>query len=81
MAKQEKLSFEQALAKLEEIVSAIESGEIGLEESIDKYAEGAKLIRHCRTVLDAAEKKIQLLTADEDGTLMSTGELPEPEEG
>lgn len=75
-----KLTFEQALENLEEIVSAIEAGEIGLEESIAKYAEGIKLIKHCRGVLDAAEKKIQLLTAAEDDTLEVSGELDEPQE-
>jgi len=70
-----KLTFEQALENLEQIVAAIESGEIGLEESIAKYAEGIKLIKHCRGVLDAAEKKIQLLTAAEADTLTAAGEL------
>ncbi len=76
----EKLTFEQALAKLEQIVSAIESGEIGLEASIEKYAEGAKMIAHCRQVLDAAEKKIRRLTTTEENTLADDGELPETEE-
>jgi exodeoxyribonuclease VII small subunit len=80
MTKQ-KLTFEQALEKLEEIVSAIESGQIGLEESIAKYAEGIELIKHCRGVLDAAEKKIQLLTSTQEGTLAPGGELPEADEG
>ena len=75
-----KLSFEEALEKLEGIVSAIESGQIGLEESINKYAEGTKLIKHCRSVLDAAEKKIQLLTTTPDDTLTPAGELDEPDE-
>jgi exodeoxyribonuclease VII small subunit len=75
-----KLTFEQALAKLEQIVSAIESGQIGLEESIEKYAEGARLINYCRGVLNAAEKKIQLLTAKADGSVEKAGELAEPTE-
>ncbi|MFW6154269.1 MAG: exodeoxyribonuclease VII small subunit [Planctomycetota bacterium] len=79
MTKQ-KMTFEQALENLEQIVSSIESGEIGLEESIAKYAEGIKLIKHCRRVLDAAEKKIQLLTAEDDQTLTAAGELEELEE-
>jgi exodeoxyribonuclease VII small subunit len=74
-----KLTFEQALQKLEQIVASIESGQTGLEESIEKYAEGAKLIGYCRTVLDAAEKKIQLLTAKSNGTLEAGGELPDSE--
>ena len=80
MAK-DKLTFEQALQKLEQIVSAIESGQIGLEESIEKYAEGARLIAHCRGVLSAAEKKIQLLTAKADGSLEPAGELAEIDPG
>ena len=80
MAK-DKLTFEQALQKIEQIVSAIESGQIGLEESIEKYAEGARLISYCRGVLNAAEKKIQLLTAKADGTLENAGQLSEPAEG
>ncbi len=79
MAKQ-KLTFEEALENLEQIVASIESGEIGLEESIAKYAEGIKLIKHCRRVLDAAEKKIQLLTAEDDQTLAAAGELEDIEE-
>jgi exodeoxyribonuclease VII small subunit len=76
-----KLTFEQALGKLEEIVSAIESGQIGLEDSIAKYAEGARLIGYCRGILNAAEKKIQLLTAKSDGSLEEAGELPDQAEG
>ena len=74
----EKLTFEQALAKLEEIVSAIEEGEVPLEQSIDKYAEGVELVKQCRQILDRAEKKIQLLGRGEGGQLEVTGELDEP---
>jgi exodeoxyribonuclease VII small subunit len=74
-----KLSFEQALERIEEIVSEIEDGSVPLEESIGKYAEGTKLIDHCRTVLGKAEKKIQLLTKgrDDDQKLDPAGQLPE----
>jgi len=78
--KPEKLSFEQALAKLEEIVTAIEEGEVPLEQSIDKYAEGVELVKQCRRILDRAEKKIQLLGKGESGQLEVTGELDEPAE-
>jgi exodeoxyribonuclease VII small subunit len=73
----EKLTFEQALAKLEEIVSAIEEGKVPLEQSIDKYAEGVELVKQCRQILDRAEKKIQLLGRGEGGQLEITGELNE----
>jgi len=76
---EKKLSFEQALEKLEAIVTRIESGETPLEESITRYEEGQKLIRQCRAILDAAEQKIQLLAQRDEDDVRPTGELPEPE--
>ena len=76
MAK-EKQTFEQAMEKLEGIVERIESGQIGLAESITEYEQGVKLIKQCRTILDAAEKKIQILARGEDGELKPDGELEE----
>ena len=74
MAKQ-KRSFEEALTELETIVDAIESGDVPLEQSIEKYADGIKLIKQCRTILDQAEKKIQLLSKGTDGELADSGAL------
>ena len=74
MAKSTK-TFEQALEELEEIVAKIEAGEVSLEESIEKYAEGIKLVELCRGILDKAEKKIQLLAKGVDGKLEPTGEM------
>ena len=71
MAK-EKLTFEQAMARLEKIVEAIEQGKIGLEDSIEKYSEGMEMIRHCTRVLADAELKIQKLQADAAGQLKAT---------
>ena len=76
MAKQ-KQTFEEALTELEEIVEAIEQGDVPLEKSIDKYADGIKLIKQCRGILDQAEKKIQLLSKHADGQLLADGELAE----
>jgi len=56
------LSYEQAVAKIEEIADRIEAGEIGLEESIGQYELGTKLLRHCRTILEQAEQRISDLT-------------------
>ena len=84
MAKEEqpqpKLSFEQALARLEQIVSQIEEGKVSLEDSIDRYAEGIKLIQQCRAILESAEKKIQLLSQGEGQTLEVAGELEETQD-
>ncbi|HTL30139.1 MAG TPA: exodeoxyribonuclease VII small subunit [Tepidisphaeraceae bacterium] len=64
-------SFEEALKELEQILSEIEGGEVGLEESLVKYERGTFLIQHCRTVLGVAEKQIELLSKAPDGTLQS----------
>ena len=76
MAK-EKQTFEQAMENLEGIVERIESGQTGLAESIAEYEKGVKLIKQCRTILDAAEKKIQLLAKGESGELVGDGKLEE----
>jgi exodeoxyribonuclease VII small subunit len=62
-------SFEDALAELERILSDIEDGEVGLEESLVKYERGNFLIGHCRSVLNRAEKQIELLSKAPDGEL------------
>ena len=63
----EKLSFEDALAKLEAIVRDVEEGKIGLEDSIRRYEEGMKLLKRCRLILADAEMKIQKLQATAEG--------------
>lgn len=62
-------SFEEALAELEQILTDIEGGEVGLEESLVKYERGNFLIGHCRGVLNRAEKQIELLSKASDGEL------------
>ena len=74
------LTFEEALARLEEIVAGIEGGEIPLEQSIAKYAEGIALLKQCRGILDQAEQKIQLLSAGPSGSLAVDGELEDHDE-
>jgi exodeoxyribonuclease VII small subunit len=62
-----KLSFEDALEALEEIVTRLESGDIGLEESIEVYTRGTLLKRHCEDKLKTAQAKIEKITLDEAG--------------
>jgi exodeoxyribonuclease VII small subunit len=61
-------TFEEAVAQLEQIVAAIESGQIGLEESLAKYEQGMELVKRCRGILDRAEMRIEQLT-EKDGEL------------
>jgi len=59
-----KQTFEQALGDLEKIVTEVEQGKIGLEESIEKYEQGMKLIKYCREILEQAEKRIETISKD-----------------
>jgi len=72
-------TFEERLDRLEEIVTRLESAEVGLDESLRLYAEGAGLIRECRKVLAEAEQKIARLTETASGDLAT--EPFEPAEG
>ncbi len=62
-------TFEERLARLEEIVEELESGEAGLDASLTLYAEGAELIKVCRKDLKEAEDRIQKLTESAEGEL------------
>ncbi|HIJ72326.1 MAG TPA: exodeoxyribonuclease VII small subunit [Planctomycetes bacterium] len=71
MAKDEKkditnLSFEEAITELTGIVDKIESGQVPLQTSIEQYEKGMALIKRCRGILQAAEKKIEKVSQDGD---------------
>ena len=61
-----KLTFEQAITELTNIVEKIELGEIPLQESIEQYEKGMALIKHCRSILEKAEKKIEQITQEKE---------------
>jgi len=61
-----KLSFEQAIKKLTDIVSKIEDGQISLEQSLSQYEQGMELIKHCRDILQKAEKKIEEISKEKE---------------
>lgn len=63
-----KLSFEQAIKELTSIVQRIEQGEIALEDSLQQYERGMALIKHCRTILQKAEKRIEKISEAEAET-------------
>lgn len=54
-------TFETQLEKLEEIVGQLESGELNLDDSLNKFEEGVKLFKSCKDKLSKAEKKIAVL--------------------
>lgn len=55
-------TFEQARARLEQIVGQLEDGQIGLADSLALYEEGVRLLKQCYGLLERAERKIELLT-------------------
>ena len=62
-----KLSFEEALEQLEDIVSKLEDGSIDLEKSIEEYTKGVHLKNHCENKLREATLKVEQITIDKDG--------------
>lgn len=67
-----KLKFEAAMERLDEIVEAMESGEIGIEESIARYEEAMTLATHCRRILDSVEQRIRKIQTDSSGAFSET---------
>lgn len=61
------VTFEASMKRLDEIVKALESGEVSLEESIKLFEEGTKLAAGCTKLLDDAELKVTKLTQGPDG--------------
>lgn len=60
------LSYEQALAELDQLVRAMEDGQMPLDKLLDSYRRGADLLQLCKSRLEAVESQVQLL---EDGQL------------
>ena len=66
------LSFEEAMAALEQVVGRLERGEVPLEESIALYERGAALRAHCEAKLKDAEEKVELIRAQEGRAIGTT---------
>lgn len=63
------INFEESMKNLEKIVTELESGNLNLEESIKKFEEGMRLSKECNEYLQQAEKRITILTENEEGKL------------
>lgn len=70
--KEKEMNFENAIARLEQIVRSLENGSAPLDESLSLFEEGVRLVKFCNEKLDTAENKIRLLTKDPDGTVSET---------
>lgn len=63
----EKLTFENAIGRLDEVVKLLEAGDAPLDKSLALFEEGTALIKECSKLLDEAEQKVVLLTKGKDG--------------
>jgi exodeoxyribonuclease VII small subunit len=68
----EKMTFEEALAALEQVVDQLEGGQVPLEQSIALYERGDALKKHCDAKLGEAELKVEKIVAGGDGSATGT---------
>lgn len=69
------LNFEAALAELEQIVEALERGDVPLDKSIEHYERGERLRNHCQSLLTAAEDRVEKIKLSADGQPAGTEPL------
>lgn len=61
-------TFEQSMARLEQIVRAMERGDVALEESLQLFQEGTELVRNCQKLLDEAQMQVKKIMTAPDGS-------------
>ena len=64
------MTFEQAIARLDEIVKLLEHGDAPLDLSLKLFEEGTELVKKCNLALDQAEQKVTILTKNETGEIL-----------
>lgn len=69
------LTFEQAVSELENIVARLERGDVPLDHSIEIYERGETLKKHCESLLNAAEARIEKIRIDRNGKPVGTEPL------
>lgn len=65
---QEQLSFEAAMQRLEQIVRAMEKGDVALEQSLELFQEGTELVRSCNALLENAQMQVRKIMTAADGS-------------
>ena len=70
-----KLEFEEAMEMLNEIIQGLESGEVRLSQSVEKFEIGSELAKHCKKLLDDAELRINAIKINKVGNIVSSSEL------
>lgn len=74
----ENKTFEENMTRLEQIVRAMEKGDVALDESLKLFQEGTDLVRSCQKLLDDAELQVKMITADADGAPVEEDFIDEP---
>ncbi len=74
------LDFEEAMDQLNEIIQGLESGEVKLSESVDKFELGSELAKHCKKLLDDAETRINAIKIDSVGDIISEQKIDNSDE-
>ena len=65
---QNNMTFEQSMQRLEQIVRAMERGDVALEESLKLFQEGTELVRNCNQLLDEAQLQVKKIMTASDGS-------------
>lgn len=76
MKNPDNITFEEAVARLEQIVRSMEDGKLSLDDSLASFEEGIALVRFCNKKLDGAEQRVRILLAGEDGSLQEQDFAP-----
>ena len=74
------LDFEEAMDQLNEIIQGLETGEVKLSESVDKFELGSELAKHCKKLLDNAETRINAIKIDGVGDIISEQKIDNSDE-
>lgn len=77
-AKKQKMSFEQSITRLDEIVKLLERGDVPLESALTFFEEATGLVKQCSSMLDKAEKQVTILTRGTDGEVAEQPFEPQP---
>ena len=68
-----KMTFEESMGRLEQIVRAMERGDVPLEESLKLFQEGTELVKNCGKLLDAAQLQVNKIMVAADGSPVEEG--------
>ena len=76
--REENISFEASMARLEQIVRAMERGDVSLDESLKLFQEGTDLVRNCNRLLDEAQLQVKKIMTAADGSPVEVSFDDEP---